>query len=166
MKNNWKKIVLILFGVLFISGFFFLDSGEVLYNQEKEEEVEVSTGQQKNIMSYIEIAKFKFHNLTMSEDYPNPEDMTKEEIEDYLSNYFSDPILSKLTAYWSGESDEVDGLVNRFLSLSSEIEGAEYVPLEDQEVRVNWFDEYQSIDVFLFVEKSGNGWVITDIDFK
>ncbi|WP_417898881.1 hypothetical protein ABN702_00170 [Bacillus haimaensis] len=166
MKNNWKKIVLVLFGVLFISGFFFLDSGEVLYNQEKEEVDEVSIGQQKNIMSYIEIAKFKFHNLTMSEDYPNPEDMTKEEIEDYLSNYFSDPILSKLTAYWSGERDELDGLVDRFLSLSSEIEGAEYVPLEDQEVRVNWFDKNHSIEVFLFVKKSGNGWVITDIDFK
>ncbi|ART78057.1 hypothetical protein B4U37_19330 [Sutcliffiella horikoshii] len=165
MKKRWRNILLLLFIIIFISGFFFLDSEEVLYNQEPQEEEEISVGQQRNIMSYIEIAKFKFHNLTVEEHYPNPEDLTREELEGYLSNYFAEPMLSDLVDYWSGENEEMGAFIEQFLSLSSEIEEAEYIHLEDKEVLVRWVDEAFNIEVNLTVERNGNGWIIKDVMF-
>ncbi|TYS69869.1 hypothetical protein FZC76_06480 [Sutcliffiella horikoshii] len=165
MNKRWRNIALLLFSIIFISGFFFLDSEEVLYNQEAQDEEEISVGQQRNIMSYIEIAKFKFHNLTMEEDYPNPEDMTREELEGYLSNYFAEPILSDLVDYWAGENEELGPFIEQFLSLSSEIEEAEYIHQEDKEVLVRWVDQKFNIEVNLTVERNGNGWIIKDVMF-
>lgn len=165
VKKRWRNVALLLFSIIFISGFFFLDSEQVLYNQETPEEEEISEGQQRNIMSYIEIAKFKFHNLTVDEHYPNPEDMTREELEGYLSNYFAEPMLSDLVDYWSGQNEEMGTFIEQFLSLSSEIEEAEYIPLEDKEVLVRWVDKDSGIEVNLAVEKNGNGWIIKDVMF-
>ncbi len=165
VKKRWRNIALLLFGIIFVSGFFFLDSDEVLYNQEPQDEEEISLGQQRNIMSYIEIAKFKFHNLTVEEHYPNPENLTQEELEGYLSNYFADPMLSDLVAFWSGGNPEMGAFVEQFLSLSSEIEEAEYIHLEDKQVLVRWVDRNFAVEVNLTVERYGNGWIIKDIMF-
>lgn len=165
VKKKWRNIALLLFGIVFVSGFFFLDSDEVLYNQEPVDEEEISIGQQRNIMSYIEIAKFKFHNLTVDEHYPNPENLTREELEGYLSNYFADPMLSDLVAFWSGENQSMGAIVQQFLTLSSEIEEAEYIHLEDKEVLVRWNDSSFDVEINLTVERYGNGWIIKDIMF-
>lgn len=166
MKRKWKPVLFVLFIVIFASGFFFLDSEQVLYNQEQVEEEEISAGQKRNIMSHIEIAKFKFHNLTVGEHYPNPQDMTKKELEDYLSDYFSDPMLGDLVDYWSGKNDELGPLVDQFISLSSDIKDAEYVYLEEKVILVQWTDQKFNIDIDLTVKRHGNGWIIKDIQFN
>jgi hypothetical protein len=166
VKSRWKTLAFVLFSIIFVSGFFFLDSDEVLYNQEPVEEEEISIGQQRNIMSYIEIAKFKFHNLTVDEHYPNPESMTREELEGYLSDYFADPMLGELVDFWSGKNPEKGAFVEQFISLSSEIDEPEYIYLEDKEVLVRWTDQNVAMEVSLTVKRHGNGWIIKDVRFN
>jgi hypothetical protein len=55
--------------------------------------------------------------------------------------------------------------VEQFLSLSSEIEEAEYIHLEDKQVLVRWVDRNFAVEVNLTVERYGNGWIIKDIMF-
>lgn len=149
-----------------MSGFFFLNSEEVLYNREVEEELDISPGQKRNIMSYIEIAKFKFHNLTMDDDQPDPDLMTRKELEDYLSNYFAEPMLSEFVDYWSGDEPELQSFVEQFTTLDSDIEEEpEYIPINEKEVLVRWVDSRSNIEVSVIVERNGNGWIIKDMQF-
>ncbi|CAG9621419.1 hypothetical protein [Sutcliffiella rhizosphaerae] len=164
--KRWKTILIIAFGVLFVSGFFFLDSEEALYNREVEPEMEISVGQKRNIMSYIEIAKFKFHNLTMEEHEPNPENMTRDELIDYLSNYFADPILTDLVDYWSWKNPELGSFVEQFTTLDSDIESEPvYILMGEKEVLVRWIDKHYDMEISVVVERNGNGWIIKDMQF-
>ncbi|MBP3950064.1 hypothetical protein [Bacillus suaedae] len=165
-----KRIFWMVLLVFFLTGFFFMDQTESIKYQDEHDIPELSPNQKQEIMTYMEVAKFKLYKLEKEENEESSL-KTREDYEEYLSRYFSDPFLSefvnhKILEQTEGD-EEYDQFINRYVSLSSDLNRPIYTLLEqDTEAMVSWYDRDNKLRVNVIVIREASQWKISSIEFK